>query len=67
VAEIIHALRLAEITRHPKKYVCRLSDRWSEVRTRQDALAISILSREHCNDAGVQPSHAEDVAAAAVA
>jgi hypothetical protein len=56
----LHALGLIEVTRHPKRYVCRLSDRWRQV-TAQDARIASTLAREHCNDAGTQatqPSHA---------
>jgi hypothetical protein len=37
----IHALGLAEITRHPKRYVCKLADGWREVRTMRDALIAS--------------------------
>jgi hypothetical protein len=58
----IHALGLAEIERHPKRYVCRLSNRWCEVRTKRDALIASAAAREHCNhNVGARPSHAEDV------
>jgi hypothetical protein len=64
----IHALGLAEITRQPKRYVCRLSNRWSEVRTMQDALIASTMAREHCNDdAGARPSNAEDGGATTIA
>ena len=51
----IHALGLAEITRHPKRYVCRPSNRWCEVPTMRDAQIASTLAREHCNDDGAQP------------
>jgi hypothetical protein len=37
----IHALGLAEIERHPKRYVCRLSNRWCELRTMREALIAS--------------------------
>ena len=60
----IGALGLAEITRHPKLYVCRSSDRWRDV-TEQQARIISVLAREHHNDA--EPSHVEHANAAAVA
>jgi hypothetical protein len=64
----IGALGLAEVTRHPKRYVCRLSNRWSEMRTMQDALIASTMAREHCNDdAGAWPSHAEDGGATTIA
>jgi hypothetical protein len=51
----IHTLGLAEIARHPKRYVCRPSNRWCEVRTMRDAQIASTLAREHCNDDGAQP------------
>ena len=57
----IHALGLAEIVRFPKRYTCRPSDRWREMRTMRDASIASTMAREHCNDAGTQarqPSHA---------
>jgi hypothetical protein len=64
----IHALGLAEIERHPKRYVCRLSNRWCGVRTKRDALIASAVAREHCNDdAGAWPSHAEDGGATTIA
>ena len=34
----LHALGLIEVTRYPKRYVCRLSDGWRGVRTMRDAL-----------------------------
>jgi hypothetical protein len=51
----IGALGLAEITRHPKRYICRPSDRWRGL-TMQDALIASAMAREHRNDdAGAWP------------
>jgi hypothetical protein len=61
----ISSLGFAEITRYPKKYVCRASDRWREVCTLQDARILSTLAREHCTDDRVR--HAENVDDAAVA
>jgi hypothetical protein len=36
-----HTLGSAEITRYPKRYVCKLADGWREVRTMRDAMIAS--------------------------
>jgi hypothetical protein len=46
----IHALGLLEIARYPKRYVCRPSDRWREIRTIQHAQITSTMAREHLSD-----------------
>ena len=58
----IHALGLAEITRHPKRFICRPSNRWREL-TAHDARIAATLAREH--DTGA--NHAERVSADTVA
>jgi hypothetical protein len=61
----IHALGLAEIARHPKRYVCRLSNRWLGIQNMRDALIASTMARKHSNDVGAR--HAEDVGATTIA
>jgi hypothetical protein len=61
----LHALGLIEVTRHPKRYTCRLSNRWREIRMMHQALVASIAAREHRNDA--KPNHVEHANAAPVA
>ena len=56
----LHALGLLDVTRHPKRFVCRLSDRWREM-TAQDARIASVMAREHAHDA--EPNHVERVSA----
>jgi hypothetical protein len=46
----LHALGLVEVVRFPKRYACRPSYRWREV-TSQQAQIISVMAREHANDA----------------
>jgi len=60
----LHAVGLLDISKHPKRFICRPSNRWRQV-TAHDARIASTLAREHCNDP--EANHVERVGADTVA